>query len=229
VAGANELLDLSVILVVVSLAVEEAARVIKDRPVVFTTSSDPLEAGLAQSLSHPGGTFTGTTLASPVAAGKRVELIHQAVPRLRTLAVLRNLDRAGERAERRATEASARRLGINLVDVPFSHGGRAGVPDLHAALEAVRRAQPDAMMVHPDATTLAHGVVVATFARAHRLPSMFGWMDYLGTGALMSYGPDLRNAQLLGLTLPQSLSLQADLIIDTTRPQEPIRGGPLAL
>ena len=79
---------------------------------MFTTGSDPVETDLARSLSQPGGNCTGSTLASPVAAGKRVELINQAVPRLRRLAVLRNVDLAGERAERRATEASAQRLRI---------------------------------------------------------------------------------------------------------------------
>ena len=105
-AGAAELAQLPVAVVVASLTAVRAARAIKDIPVVFTISGDPVAAGLVQSLSRPGGNLTGATFLSLDVAGKRVDLLKQAVPRLRSLAALSNTDHPGEQAERRATEAA---------------------------------------------------------------------------------------------------------------------------
>src|SRR5205814_9021017 len=146
-------------------------------------------------------------------AGKRVELIKKAVPHLRTLAAVSNIDHAGERAQRVATETTARALGINLVYVPFSQTALGGSPELGTALEAVRRAQPDAMIIFPDGVTLAHCVALARFASTHRLPTIFGWMQYLVTGGLMSYGPSLRDAHM-------RLATYVDKILNGARPAD---------
>src|SRR5207302_102288 len=72
--GASELIQAKVVLIVASLTAVRAARAIKDIPVIFTVSGDPVEAGLVQSLSRPGGNLTGSTFLSLELAGKRVEL-----------------------------------------------------------------------------------------------------------------------------------------------------------
>ena len=79
-AGAADLLQAKVILIVASLTAVRAARAIKDIPIVYVISGDPIEAGLAKSLSRPGGNLTGSTFLSLELAGKRVELLKQAVP-----------------------------------------------------------------------------------------------------------------------------------------------------
>jgi ABC-type sugar transport system substrate-binding protein len=80
-AGASELVQAKVALIVASLTAIRAAREIKDVPVVFTVSGDPVAARLARSLSRPGGNLTGSTFQSLELAGKRVELLKEALRR----------------------------------------------------------------------------------------------------------------------------------------------------
>src|SRR5437016_8403422 len=74
-AGAAGLAQSKVVLIVASLTAVRAARTVKDIPILFTISGDPVEAGLAQSLSRPGGNLTGSTFLSLEIAGKRVEML----------------------------------------------------------------------------------------------------------------------------------------------------------
>src|SRR5436190_15307005 len=108
-AGAAELEQAKVALIVASLTAVRAARAIKDIPIVFVISGDPIEAGLAKSLSRPGGNLTGSTFLSLEIAAKRVELLKQAVPHLRSLVALSNTDHPGEKSELRATETAAQK------------------------------------------------------------------------------------------------------------------------
>jgi ABC-type uncharacterized transport system substrate-binding protein len=119
-AGAAELAQSKVALIVASLTAVRAARTVKDIPILFVISGDPVEAGFVQSLSRPGGNLTGSTFLSLEVAGKRVELLKQALPRLRSLAALSNTDHPGEKSELRATKTAAQMLGINLIYVAFS-------------------------------------------------------------------------------------------------------------
>jgi putative tryptophan/tyrosine transport system substrate-binding protein len=77
--GAADLARSKVALIVASLTAVRAARAIKDIPILFTVSGDPVEAGLAQSLARPGGNLTGSTFLSLEVAGKRVELLKEAL------------------------------------------------------------------------------------------------------------------------------------------------------
>jgi putative ABC transport system substrate-binding protein len=192
-AHAADLSRANVALIVASLTAVRGTRTIKDLPIVFIISGDPVEAGLAKTLARPGGNLTGTTFLSLEVAGKRVELLKQALPRLRTVAVLSNTDHPGEASERNATEAAAQRLGIAIAYVPVVQSPFGVSAELDKALETVRRAQPDAMIVFPEGATVRNRVALATFAAANRLPTMFGWSDYVDAGGLLSYGASQRD------------------------------------
>ena len=160
-----------------------------DVAVLFAISGDPIAAGLATSLANPGRNFTGITFLSLEVAAKRVQLLKEAVPRMRSLAVLSNVDHPGELAERRATEVAAQALGLTLTYVAFT-----GATELEQGFRAVRAARPDAMVVFPEGATVANRAKVAEFAVAQRLPAMFGWSEYVDAGGLMSYGANVRDA-----------------------------------
>jgi putative ABC transport system substrate-binding protein len=192
-AGATDLAQSNLVLIVASLTVVRAARALKDIPILFTISGDPLEAGLARSLSRPGGNLTGITFLSLEVAGKRVEFLKQALPGMSTLAALSNTDHPAEKSELHATEAAAKALGVNLLYVAFSQSPFGASPELGKALEMIRRAQPDAMVVFPEGATMANRLDLANFGIAQHLPSMFGWSEYADAGGLMSYGASQRD------------------------------------
>ncbi len=146
---------------------------VTDMPVLFAISGDPVELGIVQSSARPGGNFTGATFLSLELAGKRIELLKDVVPRLRTLAVLSNADHPGERSEWRATQDAAKALGIVPVYVPFT-----GARELDGALAAAGTAGADALVVFPEGATMMHRAKIAQFAMAQNLPSMFGWREY---------------------------------------------------
>ncbi len=167
-----------------------ATRAIKDVtnvPVLFALSGDPIELGLVHSLAQPGGNFTGSTFLSLDLAGKRVELLKEIHPALRTLAVLSNTNHPGEQSEWRATRRVARALDIEPIYFPFN-----GTHELDQALAAAGNARADALLVFPDAVTMVHRTKLAEFAATQRLPSMFGWSEYCEAGGLASYGANQR-------------------------------------
>jgi putative ABC transport system substrate-binding protein len=212
-AGAAELVQANVVLIVASLTAVRAARTIKDIPILFVISGDPVEAGLTKSLSRPDGNLTGSTFLSLDVAGKRVELLKQAVAGLRSLAVLSNTEHPGEKSELHATETAAQALGIKLIYVAFSQSPFGASPELDKALATVRQAQPDAMVVFPEGATMANRVSLAKFAIAQRLPSMFGWSEYADAGGLMSYGASQRDAHM-------RLASYADKILKGAKPAD---------
>jgi putative ABC transport system substrate-binding protein len=185
-----------------------AMRGTQDVPTLFAVSGDAIEAGLANSLAHPGRNFTGITFLSLEVAAKRVQLLKEAVPRIRTLAALSNVDHPGEPSERRATEAAAQAVGVTLVYVPFNTA-----VELDQGLRGVENARADAMIVFPEGVTIANRTKVAEFATAHRLPSMFGWSEYVDAGGLMSYGANVRDAYV-------QLAGYADKVLRGAKPGE---------
>jgi putative ABC transport system substrate-binding protein len=194
-AAAAEMARQKVAFIVAAGPAIRAVRTAQDVSVLFAISGDPIEAGLATSLARPGRNFTGVTFLSLEVAAKRIQLLKETFPRLRSIAALSNVDHPGEASERSATEAAAQALGVTLVYVPFKTAA-----ELDQGLRGVRDAKPDAMVVFPEGATVANRVRIAEFAVAQRLPSMFGWSEYVDAGGLMSYGANVREAyvQLAG-------------------------------
>jgi putative ABC transport system substrate-binding protein len=188
-AAVAELTRSGVAFIVSSGPAIRAIRSARDIPVLFAISGDPVEIGLAAAIARPGGNFTGLTFLSLEVAAKRVELLKQAVPHMRRLAILSNTDHPGERSERRVTDEAARALGLAVAYVPFTGAGQ-----LDSGLAAVREAKADALIVFPEGATMVARAKLARFAIAERLPSMFGWSEYADAGGLMSYGANQRQA-----------------------------------
>jgi putative ABC transport system substrate-binding protein len=161
------------------LAMKEAT----GKPVLFAISGDPVALGIAQSMARPGRNFTGTTFLSLEVAQKRVQLVRELLPELRTLAVLSQSNHPGEAAEHAATKAAADTLGLELAYVPFP-----SFRELDDALARVAAARAGAMLVYPDGVTMVNRAKIAAFAQAHRLPTMFGWREYCDAGGLACYG-----------------------------------------
>ena len=201
-----ELLAIPVDLMVSSGPAIQAMKAATGKPVLFAISGDPVELGIAQSLNRPGRNFTGSTFLSLDVAQKRVQLLRELLPSLRTLAILSNTNHPGEQSEHKVTEEAGRAFSIGLAYVPFASG-----LELDGALERVRAARPDAMLVFPEGVTMVHRAKIVEFAKANRLPSMFGWREYCDAGGLASYGANQRAAYV-------RLAVYADRLLKGEKP-----------
>ena len=182
-----ELLTIPADLIVSSGPAMLAMKATTTRTVLFAMSGDPVQLGIVESLARPGRNFTGSTFMSLNICQKRVELLHELLPNMRSLAVLSNTGHPGEQSEHSATIGAAQGLGIQIAYVPF-----ASADQLEGALERVLNSRSDAMIVYPDGITLVNRATIADFAKRHRLPSMFGWREYADAGGLASYGANQR-------------------------------------
>jgi putative ABC transport system substrate-binding protein len=154
-------------------------------PIVFALATDPLGSGLVASLARPGGNVTGLSLQASDIAGKRLELLREAVPRLRQLAIMFDAGYAATVREMGEAQSAARTLNLEVAP----HGIRRA-EDIAPAFDALK-AQADALYVVVDALLLANGTQIAMLALSARLPTIFDDRIIVKAGGLMSYGADI--------------------------------------
>jgi putative ABC transport system substrate-binding protein len=103
------------VIVALSTSTATAARdTVTTIPVVFVTFADPVRVGLVDSLARPGRNMTGLTLMAGELAGKRLQLLREAVPRVARVAVLRNPSNRDTEEQLEETQSAARSLGLQL-------------------------------------------------------------------------------------------------------------------
>ena len=156
-------------------------------PIIFPIAQDPLSSGLVPSLARPGGNVTGLSVQRSDTAGKRLELLHEIVPRLRRLAIIATVGNPQTVSEISGVQAAARTLGIEVVPLEIRRA-----EDIAPAFEALK-AQADALFVATDALLASNVTRILTFALVARLRTMFSESDYVRAGGLMSYGPNYAN------------------------------------
>jgi putative ABC transport system substrate-binding protein len=179
---ATELAREKVDLIVTQGAATRAVQKVVTLPIIFGYSGDPVEAGLVKSLAQPGGNMTGITMLAFELVGKRLEALKEAVPKISRGDVLSSPAHPGEQRELSETQTTARNVGISLL----YHRVRT-TADISAALDATLRDNANALLAFPDPVTSSHRAQIAEFAK-QRLPSVFGWSEYVEAGGLMSYG-----------------------------------------
>jgi putative tryptophan/tyrosine transport system substrate-binding protein len=192
---AAELVRLKVDIIVVaggSIWIRAAKNATKTIPIVMTgTGTDPVEAGLIESLARPGGNVTGITNLSRELGGKRLELLKEAVPKLARVAVLYSPATTGdvldEVKEVLPVAARALRLTIQPWDVR-AVGGFEGV------FAALNKQRPDGLYVSPGLQMSNNQKQIVDFALKSRLPSMYVRREFVDAGGLMSYGADLADS-----------------------------------
>src|SRR5438876_2802556 len=184
----RELLALNVQVIVTQGAIVPLVRrLIGSTPVVFGYSGDPVEAGLVNSFSRPGGNFTGATFMSYELNAKRVELLREAFPHVKRLAILSNPLHPGEPSELKESEKGAERLGIGL-----SFAQMRSAAEIQPALERIRVAGAEAIIVLPDGLVMQHRKQIIEFAALQRIPVISGWSEFAKSGGTMTYGPNLK-------------------------------------
>ena len=168
-------------------AVHAFAALTKTIPIVAIYSGDLVEAGLVKSLARPGGNITGCQLLDFELVGKRIEILKEIVPSIKRLAVIAFPAHPGLAQERDASITAAKQLGVSVAFYPVRNP-----QELDAGLDAAQAAGTDGLVLFPDPVTLSGAERIAAFALKHKLPVVGGWHNYADAGALLSYGPNLR-------------------------------------
>jgi putative ABC transport system substrate-binding protein len=170
------------VIVTYGSAVPVLLQTITNIPIVFAISFDPVRDALVQSLVQPGGNATGLSLQSTDLVGKRLELLHGVIPQLRRLAIMADIGNSASVLEMGEVQAAARTLGLEPLEIRQTE-------DIAPAFETLK-SQTNALYVVSDALMAASRTRIITFALSARLPTIFGYRDYVKAGGLMSYGPD---------------------------------------
>jgi putative tryptophan/tyrosine transport system substrate-binding protein len=163
----------------------------KTIPIVMTGGgSDPVEAGLIESLARPGGNVTGITNLGGDLAGKRLELLKEAFPKVARVAVLYDPATPSnvlELKEVLPVAARALRLTIQPWEVR-------NADDFEKAFAAMTNVRPDGLYVPQGPLMTANQKRIVGFALKSRLPSMYVRREFVDAGGLMSYGADLTDS-----------------------------------
>ncbi len=157
-------------------------------PIVMAQSADPVALGLVASLARPGGNVTGMASFGPEVTAKRLELLKDAFPRTRQVAVLLNPDNRGNiKLAFPAMEATAKSLKLELQQF-----GVRGSGEFESAFAAMAKRRVDAVVSTDDGVLVANAGVIANLATKIRLPSV-GSIELAEAGGLMAYGANRRD------------------------------------
>jgi putative ABC transport system substrate-binding protein len=151
---------------------------------------DPVELGLIESLARPGGNVTGITTLSRELAGKRLELLKEAVPKIARVAVLYDPALPASSLDvKEVLPVAARALGLT---VRFWEVRAAG--DFDRVFAALNKERPDGLYPTGGPLINANGKRIADFALKSRLPSMYQRREAVHAGGLMYYGADIADS-----------------------------------
>jgi putative ABC transport system substrate-binding protein len=215
-------------------------------PIVVAIISDPVAAGLVDSLARPGGNLTGFSIVAPELGGKRLELLKELVPHVSSVAVLLNIRNPQSQIELKEMRSAAQEMRLQLYPIEISTED--GLEDAFAAMN---QAAVQALVVLTDPILFSQRKRTVDLANRNRLPAMYFFKGYAEEGGLMSYGPsdtdlfrrtaayvdrilkgtkpgdlpieqptkfelfiNLRAANMIGVTIPESFLLRADKVIE---------------
>jgi putative ABC transport system substrate-binding protein len=156
-------------------------------PIVSIVGNDPVQLGLAASLSRPGGNLTGINVFTSELAAKRLEVLRDLLPQAKRVGVLVNPADAGATdAQLKDIDAAARAMALQIK----VHNADTR-DEIDAAFEAMGRDRPDAVFAGTTAFLNGRRVQLAQLSTFYRLPAIYGLRDFVEAGGLISYGSDI--------------------------------------
>jgi putative ABC transport system substrate-binding protein len=162
----------------------------KTIPIVFNSNDDPVRLGLVASLNRPGGNLTGVNLLTTAAVmGKRLEMLHQLVPKAELFGLLVNAKSVNAEADTRVARAAAQMIGLQLV-VDSVGPDR----DLDTAYASLVQQRIGGLLVQSDPLFDNQRDRLAALAARYAVPAIYGRREMAAAGGLISYGSNLADA-----------------------------------
>jgi len=176
-------------------------------PIIMCIVDDAVKEGFIQSLARPGGNITGMASFPSELAGKRLELLREATPKVSRVALLWNPPSSSP-DYMTAIQMAARSLGVTLQSVEIQTAD-----DFDRAFASVLKARAEALVLGPGQFLFAHHLEVAEFTLKNRLPSIYAWTDPVRVGGLIAYGVNIPHVY-------RRAAYYVDKILRGTRPAD---------
>lgn len=185
-------------------------------PIVFITGADPMKVGLVTSISRPTGNVTGVSFLATQIVTKRLDLLHELVPKARAIAVLINPTNPDHAAMSHDLEQAERTGKFSLKIFRASNES-----EIDAAFAEMGRQKVDALLIGGDSYFNSVRRKFIALALRQSLPAMFDFREFAADGGLMSYGASQTNAYRQGAVYVSRIltgTKPADLpVIQSTR------------
>ncbi len=191
-AQATDLVGRQVALIVASGAVQaiQAAKAATSAiPIVFVTGDDPVRLGLVASLNRPGGNVTGISVLTQSMEAKRLDILHQLVPKTAAIAMLVNRSNPSAALQLKGSTDAARTLGrqLDILDV-------ANTADIDSAFSILTQHGDGAVTILADPFMNSHRDQLIALEARYKLPTLFYTREQVAAGGLMSYGANFTEA-----------------------------------
>ena len=158
-------------------------------PIVFVTGSDPVEQGLVTSLNRPGGNLTGATTLAVELGQKRLELLHELVPKAALICVLVNPTGPNLKSVSRDLQEAARTVGL---PIHILHASTER--DLDTVFDAMVQLRAGGLVIGTDTFFNSQSGKLAALALRHHVPAIYQYREFAAAGGLMSYAGSITDA-----------------------------------
>ena len=158
-------------------------------PIVFANGGDPVKVGLVASMNRPGGNATGVSYYTSDLVPKRLELLRELVAKAQMIAFLVNPTNPVSEGDTEEMEDAARSVGQPIMVVRAKNE-----TEIERAFATIFQQRADALLVDVDAYFSSQRDQLAALAARYRIPASYNNQRYVEAGGLMSYGPNLDDA-----------------------------------
>lgn len=155
-------------------------------PIVFETGGDPVKGGLVASLNRPGGNVTGVSWTASALAAKRLDLLHQLIPKAQVIGVLANPNYPEVDLQLRELSDAAAAIGLQIRVVNADTE-----PAIDAAFATLAQQRVDALLIANDPFLSNRRSQIVALSSRDAMPAIYSLREDVAAGGLVSYGTDL--------------------------------------
>jgi putative tryptophan/tyrosine transport system substrate-binding protein len=161
-------------------------------PIVFFMGEDPVALGLVATFNRPGGNVTGVAFLSSTVVAKRLEQLHELVPRATVIAALVNPKNPNAEISTKDAQGAARRLGLQIHILSAS-----SADELDTAFARLGQLKAGALLIAPDGVFIVNANQIAVLAARYGIPASHEFRTFPEAGGLLSYGASARDGSRL--------------------------------